>query len=114
MVSWSVMVRDVAGIPIAEHEPDLSQATASIGKLLLLIETARRMATGELTETQLVSRRDAIKVADSGIWQHLLVDELPISDVATLIASVSDNLATNALLDIVAWLRWSSWRRTFG
>jgi len=100
-VEWSVMVRDAAGVPLAKHESDRPLATASIGKLLLLIETARRLATGELTVLQLVSRRDAIKVTDSGLWQHLLVDDLPVSDVATLIASVSDNLATNVLLDVV-------------
>ncbi|MEK9809351.1 MAG: serine hydrolase, partial [Candidatus Nanopelagicales bacterium] len=40
-------------------------------------------------------------VQDSGLWQHLDVDELSLSDAAVLVASVSDNLAANALLDVV-------------
>jgi beta-lactamase class A len=38
-------------------------------------------------------------VTDSGLWQHLSTATLPIADVATLIAAVSDNWATNVLLD---------------
>jgi beta-lactamase class A len=37
-------------------------------------------------------------VADSGIWQYLQVDKLSIHDLCVLVASVSDNVATNVLL----------------
>jgi beta-lactamase class A len=40
-------------------------------------------------------------VAEAGLWQHLRVDELPVLDVAVLVASFSDNLATNVLVDLV-------------
>jgi beta-lactamase class A len=45
--------------------------------------------------------RDALAVADSGIWQHLQSDRLPLADVAALVAATSDNWATNALLQNV-------------
>ena len=35
---------------------------------------------------------------DSGLWQHLQVPSLPVTDLATLIGATSDNLATNVLL----------------
>ncbi len=72
--------------------------TASVGKLLLLVETARQCAEGDLSGATLLGRDAALLVADSGIWQHLNVERLSIHDLCVLIASVSDNLATNVLL----------------
>ena len=37
-------------------------------------------------------------MADSGVWQHLSVDELSVGDLCQLIGMASDNLATNVLL----------------
>lgn len=98
-VDWSVMVKDNAGHPIAEHEASRVCATASVGKLLLLIEVARRMNRGVLDSTMSLTRRPDLLVADSGLWQHLGSDQLTVADLVVLVASVSDNLATNVLLD---------------
>lgn len=92
-VHWSVCVRDGA-TTLAERNADDVLGTASIGKLVLLAEVARR---DPATLDERVSRRDAAAVADSGIWQHLRVDELSVHDLAVLVAATSDNLATNAL-----------------
>jgi beta-lactamase class A len=40
-------------------------------------------------------------VADSGLWQHLAVDSLPVTDAARLVAAVSDNVATNVLIELI-------------
>jgi hypothetical protein len=72
--------------------------TASVGKLLLLLETERRLADGRLEPTTSLRRAPEDSVADSGLWQHLRTEALPLEDVALLVASVSDNLATNVLL----------------
>ncbi len=40
-------------------------------------------------------------VADSGLWQHLRVEDLSVDDLCVLIASVSDNVATNVVLNKV-------------
>ena len=47
----------------------------------------------------MLDRRLVESVADSGLWQHLASDALPVADLAALVASVSDNLATNVLLE---------------
>lgn len=47
---------------------------------------------------ELLHRTDADAVADSGLWQHLDVQSLTARDAAVLVAALSDNLATNALL----------------
>ncbi|GAA1499529.1 serine hydrolase [Dactylosporangium maewongense] len=92
-ISWSVCVRDSGGQVVYDHRPDTVLSTASVGKLLLLIEVARALPLDLPCD-----RRDVEPVADSGLWQHLRTDVLPAHDLAVLVASVSDNLATNVLL----------------
>jgi beta-lactamase class A len=96
---WSISVIDVAsGAALAELGPDICLSTASIGKLIALIELAERASRGEADLQAIARRSDADRVADSGLWQHLVADELCLADVAMLIGAVSDNLATNVLL----------------
>lgn len=70
-----------------------------MGKVLLLIEVARQIAAGEVSGTTLVDRPKP--VGDSGLWQHLSAPALTIADLCTLVGAVSDNLATNALIEFV-------------
>jgi beta-lactamase class A len=72
--------------------------TASVGKILLLLEVARAMSVGELGAQEPLTRSRSDWVADSGLWHTLAVDTLPATDVAALVGAVSDNLATNVLL----------------
>jgi beta-lactamase class A len=95
MIRWSI------ALPGRETFPNAKLRTASVGKLLLLFETARRITAGELDPAEKLSKKESLAVADSGLWQHLTTNELPIADLATLIASVSDNFATNVLLERV-------------
>lgn len=97
-IEWSVCIRDGAGHELASRNADRPMTTASVGKLLLLVEVARQCAAGELSGATLLDRDPELLVADSGIWQHLDVDSLSIRDLCVLIAGVSDNLATNVLL----------------
>ncbi len=97
-IDWSVCIRNVAGHELASRNADRPMKTASIGKLLLLVEVARQCAEGELSGATLLERDPELLVADSGIWQHLDVATLSVQDLCILIASVSDNLATNVLL----------------
>lgn len=98
--SWSVRLRAGAGgAVVAEHEPHRRLPTASVGKVLLLLEVASRIDEGSLSPGALLSRRALAPVADSGLWQHLTADEISVADAATLVGSVSDNLATNVLIE---------------
>lgn len=72
--------------------------TASIGKILLLIEVSARLSERSLSEFAIVDRATQDAVADSGLWQHLQAPALPLYDLAALVGSTSDNVATNALL----------------
>lgn len=101
-VRWSILVQ-----PLDEPEPWLSEGsdlvlrTASIGKVLVLAEAARRLEDGSLEAHRRVRRADTLAIGDSGVWDHLDQEDLSVLDVCRLIGLASDNLATNALIDVV-------------
>ncbi|WP_309127441.1 serine hydrolase [Microbacterium sp.] len=98
---WSVRVVDaLTGDALAEHEPDAVCETASIGKVFLLIEVARRLADGRLSQDQRVRIPAEHVVADSGLLYRMLDQALTVHDAALLVGAVSDNLATNALISL--------------
>lgn len=72
--------------------------TASIGKILLLIEVSARLTDRSVSDFAIADRSVQDAVADSGIWQHLQAPAFPIADLAALVGATSDNLATNVLL----------------
>lgn len=100
-LTWSFCVVDQDGAAVDEADADRVHATASIGKVFLLCEAAELMVAGRLDPDRPLVRAQALAVADSGLWQHLRADQLPVVDVCTLIGAVSDNWATNVLLDVV-------------
>lgn len=75
--------------------------TASLGKVLLLLEVSARMGEGGTSRYDLLDRTPEDLVSGSGLWQFLNVPSLPVSDLAALVAATSDNLATNVLLRAV-------------
>lgn len=97
-VKWSILVRSLETGEVFGVDPDRVLSTASVGKLLLLAEVARRIEDGRLPRDELVYRSAADAVSDSGLWQHLDAESLTVNDAAVLVAATSDNLATNVLL----------------
>ena len=101
-VTWSLSVIDLTdGRLLISRQPDAVLKTASVPKLLLLSAVSDLVGAGALSLDQPLDRRTTVPVGDSGIWQHLLSDVLPLGDVASFVGAYSDNLATNALLDVV-------------
>lgn len=95
----SVAVLDLStGEPIFAVDERIVLPTASIGKILLLIEVSARMTEKSISDFTIIDRATLDAVADSGIWQHLQAPALPVADLAALVGSTSDNLATNVLL----------------
>ena len=100
-VSWSVSARDASGMPLSSDRAEVPLRSASVGKVLLLLTVASQVCDGSLSVDEVLRRKPVDAVADSGLWWQLSVDELPLGDVARLVGSVSDNLATNVLLRTV-------------
>ncbi|MFO7193296.1 MULTISPECIES: serine hydrolase [Thermocrispum] len=112
---WGVRVVDLdGGDVLVDHGADRRLSTASVGKIFLLLEVADRLASGALRTGHLVDRRAVEPVADSGLWQHLAADVLPVGDAAALVGAVSDNLATNVLLDLVGLAAVQQWPARLG
>lgn len=97
---WSVDLRRSA-VPVYQRRGDLLLETASVAKIFLLTELAVRIAEGAVDPGAMLDRRSVAPVGDSGLWQHLMTDQIPVSDAARLVGSVSDNLATNVLIALV-------------
>jgi beta-lactamase class A len=96
-VDWGIcVVRD--GVALAEVESHRVLPTASVGKVLLLLEVARLLDERLLDPAARLAPLPEDVVADSGLWQHLAEPDLSVASLAVLVASVSDNLATNVLL----------------
>ncbi|MBG6212530.1 MAG: class A beta-lactamase-related serine hydrolase [Cryobacterium sp.] len=79
----------------------VSMPTASVGKVLLLIEVAARLNDAEFGLATMLERSSADAVSDSGVWQHLQIARLGVADLAALVGATSDNLATNVLIRTV-------------
>jgi beta-lactamase class A len=105
-VAWGVHVVDTTtGVVLASHRAEQVQRTASLGKVLLLLEVARLLESGELDGSQQLVPRPEDLVADSGLWRHLATAEMQVADCAVLVGAFSDNLATNVLLRRVGGAR---------
>jgi len=107
-------VLDAHGGVIGEFNADAVHPTASIGKIFLLCEAAERIADGRLDSREAVLRDPRLAVGDSGLWQHFTQESLPLADVCLLVGAVSDNWATNALLDIIGLDAVASRARALG
>jgi beta-lactamase class A len=97
-VSWLVVDADT-GEELLSHEPDRVLRTASVAKVLVLSALARAIEDGEVDVNEVLSRTATPPVADSGLWHLMAVDALPVLDVALLVGAVSDNWATNVLVE---------------
>lgn len=98
-VVFSWCLRDSAGNVVESSRAEVALPTASVGKVLLLLAVADALAAGRLDARARLVRPDP--VADSGLWQHLPTVQLTPAEAAVLVAAVSDNLATNALLEVI-------------
>lgn len=98
--TWSVRVDypDREGI---EHNADDLLPTASVAKVLVLIEVAARIEAGLLNPRALMSKVPLAPVGGAGLWQNLHTIALPLNLVACLVGAHSDNLATNKLIELV-------------
>jgi beta-lactamase class A len=76
--------------------------TASIIKLPILVEVFHQMRTGRLRWEDPLVMLDADRVGGAGLIQHFHPPhQLTVGDAATMMIAISDNTATNLLIDKV-------------
>lgn len=84
------------------HREDEVFKSASCIKIAIMIELFRRIDAGELSLSQTYTLKNSDKVPGSGVLQELHAGiELTLRDVCYLMMSISDNPATNILIDHV-------------
>lgn len=97
--TWSIHILDADTRQVlASHQAATVCQTASIGKVFLLIEVARRIVDGQLDPHQSIEIPEEHFVEDSGLLYRMLGQRVAVQDAALLVGAVSDNLATNALI----------------
>jgi beta-lactamase class A len=80
--------------------PDEPVRTASTIKLPIMIECFSEAAEGKLDMSEMISLPEDEKVSGSGILQDLSTgDRLPVRDLMLLMIVLSDNTATNLILN---------------
>lgn len=100
-VTWSIHITDAESSQVlATHQADVVCRTASIGKIFLLIEVARRIVEKRLDPRQPIVIPEEHFVKDSGLLYRMLGQQVSVYDAAVLVGAVSDNLATNALIQM--------------
>ena len=101
-VRVGAMVRRLDDGHVRSVNEDLVLPLASVGKLLLLGEVARRLADGTLAPDDRVDLIDEDRqLGGTGLLGLLSPQRWTVADLATAVATVSDNAATNALLRLV-------------
>jgi beta-lactamase class A len=103
-VRWSAAVRiDSADGTVTADELDAPTVMpiASVGKVLLLATVFDEIEAGRIDGGEVLTADAAAAVGDSGLWQHLDAREATVLDLCRFVAAVSDNLATNVLIDRV-------------
>lgn len=112
---WSVRLLDAnTGDTLAEHDPHTQCETASIGKIFLLLEVARRLEDGTLAPDDRIEIPDEHRVEDSGLLYRMHDQRVTVHDAALLVGAVSDNLATNALIHLCGLEQVRSVAQTLG
>ncbi len=80
-------------------DPDKPVRTASTIKLAIMAECFFEAAENKLDLSERIRITDDEKVSGSGIVQELSVSELPVRDLIDLMIVLSDNTATNLILN---------------
>ena len=87
-----------SGITLVSIDDRIVLPTASVGRVLLLIEASARITAREASGYGILDKTPVDAVGDSGLWNQLQAPAFPVADVAALVGATGDNLATNVLL----------------
>jgi beta-lactamase class A len=91
---------EIEGLIIDLNSNEVYQS-ASLIKLPILLEALRQIDAGIQSKDSLVTLRETEKIGDTGVLQAMNAKKLPLLDLLSLMIIVSDNTATNLVLDLV-------------
>lgn len=94
------ILTDAGGNVIFEMNPHLRAPSASTIKTLIMAETARQIQLGRLNANMQISIPEKDKLEDS-ILGLLDGESYSLNDLVTMMIIISDNTATNIIIDLV-------------
>lgn len=98
----TVYIKDLESGDAFEHNPDLPLPTASICKVPVMIELFKQAEQGKLSLQDRRRRSDDISAHGTGTLSMLYDEpELSLYDYARLMIYVSDNMATDVLIELL-------------
>ena len=108
-------VRDLQTGHVLRYDADAKCKTASVIKLPILVHVGLCVLEGSLTWDEKLTLTDGEKVDGSGVLTQLTSGlELSLRDVCTLMTIVSDNTATNMMIERVGVEAINNRMRTLG
>ena len=100
----AVSVRHLSSGATFSHLGDRPVSAASTIKLLVLIAVARAIDAGTIDLSTRIAPAEQTRVAGSGVLNWLSPDLAPtVADHAWLMIAISDNTASNVLIDLVGF-----------
>ncbi len=110
-----VAVRDIRNAFSLAINDDIVMSSASIIKVPIIVEAMRQVAAGELSLDTQYELRDEHRVRGSGVMRYLHTGtQLTLKDLLTLMIIVSDNTATNMIIDLLDVQNVNSTMRALG
>lgn len=100
--------------PVFLYNEHKSMPTASMGKIFILLFLAEQISQGIINPNTEIEILPEDNVKDSGLLQHLSNQKATYNDLATLVASVSDNKATNTLIRTLGLSNIQNFTRNLG
>src|SRR5690625_1565274 len=101
-IDASVLVADATCEPLHAREADVARPIGSIVKLYVLDAVRQAVADGELAWEDTLTLTDDLRSLPSGVLQEEPAGhEVTVREAAELMISISDNTATDLLIDAV-------------
>jgi beta-lactamase class A len=96
------------------HNENLTFPSASMGKIFILGYLSELTHSGDINLDQIIQVEDSDIVGDSGLLQYLHSRDYTYNDLATLVAAVSDNSATNTLIRVLGLQNIKEYTQSLG
>jgi beta-lactamase class A len=99
---WTYALTDLVSGEHIGHDEDALMAPASLIKVPILVALYRAVEDGRARLSDHIQYREDQKVLGSGVLVHMTPGaEMTVRDAATLMIIISDNVATNMMIDLV-------------
>lgn len=96
------------------HNEHLTFPSASMGKIFILGYLSDLTHSGDINLDQIIQVENSDIVGDSGLLQYLHSRDYTYNDLATLVAAVSDNSATNTLIRVLGLQNIKEYTQSLG